>query len=226
MTVQIAGVASTPFGEHPDSSTRELFTDAGSRHSRTHHCQHTTLRNCTPGISSAISPQTLRRCLSNGPAEIEFIQQAAMELGQCGQVLQAVVFGVEREPRTGDCGGSTDLIQTGLGSSCRGYVWFHAIRPRRYPTVYATMAAVMPTINISAPFTCHRRVVTKLRLAPTRKNARPVNAIENGKDGVSSRMYGINGAQPATTNARNVTKAVRCGDFPSVSPSTGSASLS
>ncbi|TYL36535.1 3-ketoacyl-CoA thiolase [Natronococcus pandeyae] len=28
MTVQIAGVASTPFGEHPDSSTRELFTDA------------------------------------------------------------------------------------------------------------------------------------------------------------------------------------------------------
>ncbi|ARS90997.1 thiolase domain-containing protein [Natrarchaeobaculum aegyptiacum] len=29
MTVQIAGVASTPYGEHPDSSTRELFTDAG-----------------------------------------------------------------------------------------------------------------------------------------------------------------------------------------------------
>ncbi|MXV64067.1 thiolase domain-containing protein [Natronorubrum sp. JWXQ-INN-674] len=28
MTVQIAGVASTPFGKHPDSSTRELFTDA------------------------------------------------------------------------------------------------------------------------------------------------------------------------------------------------------
>ena len=28
MTVQIAGVASTEFGEHPDSSTRELFTDA------------------------------------------------------------------------------------------------------------------------------------------------------------------------------------------------------
>lgn len=28
MTVQIAGVASTPFGEHPHSSTRELFTDA------------------------------------------------------------------------------------------------------------------------------------------------------------------------------------------------------
>ncbi|EMA37227.1 thiolase domain-containing protein [Halobiforma nitratireducens] len=28
MTVQIAGVASTQFGEHPSSSTRELFTDA------------------------------------------------------------------------------------------------------------------------------------------------------------------------------------------------------
>ena len=28
MTVQIAGVASTEFGKHPDSSTRELFTDA------------------------------------------------------------------------------------------------------------------------------------------------------------------------------------------------------
>ncbi len=28
MTVQIAGIASTPFGKHPDSSTRELFTDA------------------------------------------------------------------------------------------------------------------------------------------------------------------------------------------------------
>ncbi|AXR82622.1 thiolase domain-containing protein [Natrarchaeobaculum sulfurireducens] len=28
MTVQIAGVASTPYGNHPDSSTRELFTDA------------------------------------------------------------------------------------------------------------------------------------------------------------------------------------------------------
>lgn len=28
MDVQIAGVASTAFGEHPDSSTRELFTDA------------------------------------------------------------------------------------------------------------------------------------------------------------------------------------------------------
>ncbi len=28
MTVQIAGVASTEFGEHPESSTRELFTDA------------------------------------------------------------------------------------------------------------------------------------------------------------------------------------------------------
>ena len=28
MTVQIAGVASTPYGKHPDSSTRELFTDA------------------------------------------------------------------------------------------------------------------------------------------------------------------------------------------------------
>ncbi|AFZ71681.1 thiolase domain-containing protein [Natronobacterium gregoryi] len=28
MTVQIAGVASTQFGEHPDSSARELFTDA------------------------------------------------------------------------------------------------------------------------------------------------------------------------------------------------------
>ncbi len=28
MSVQIAGVASTPFGERPDSSTRELFTDA------------------------------------------------------------------------------------------------------------------------------------------------------------------------------------------------------
>ncbi|ELY58713.1 thiolase domain-containing protein [Natronolimnohabitans innermongolicus] len=28
MSVQIAGVASTPFGEHPGSSTRELFTDA------------------------------------------------------------------------------------------------------------------------------------------------------------------------------------------------------
>ncbi|SDJ90780.1 hypothetical protein [Natronorubrum texcoconense] len=28
MTAYVAGVASTPFGKHPNSSTRELFTDA------------------------------------------------------------------------------------------------------------------------------------------------------------------------------------------------------
>jgi len=51
-----------------------------------------------------------------------------------------------------------------------------------------------------------------------RTNEAILNVTESGKTGASSRMYGINGAQPATTNARNVTNAVRPGDFPAASP--------